>query len=373
MNAANATRALAACAVLCAGHAQAELVQQALSVNLLTEHDDNPTLAAGAATGIWRLALTPSYQMSRSAGLDTWNARLGLRLERASDSAVSADRQDPSLSLNWQRATPTGSYGLAAAYEKLSTRVSELQDTGLVSADGSRSSTTLSANWSRALDERNTLSFSGGHSSVAYSGGLNDYATVNAQATLSHVTDERTDPYLSLSTSRYLPETGGASSTSYDMVAGVHLKFSERLEVGARAGLNTTRAQTERSGWQGGIKLDYAQGSRTNLSANLSRSVTASGIGGFVEADQFTGGWRRALSDTDSAGLDLSWRKNRSGALGTTSQISLWASRELAPLWGLRLAYLYKQREGGGLADASAHVLSVTLSYAHPDFSLSRM
>lgn len=368
MAVAPATRALAALTLLLAGPAQAGRFQHDLSAALSAEYDSNPALSASSASAIWRFSASPGYQVSGVDGADEWHARLGLRLERSSDAAVSADREDPSLSLSWTRLAPAGQFSLAASYEQASTRVTELQDTGRVSADGSRTAQSLSANWLGELNERNSLSLTGSYADTRYSGGgLSDYANLNLGATLTRAWSDLASSYLRLSATRYLPGSGDASH-SYDALVGLSLTRSERLNLDLRGGLNRTSNSGGNIAWQGGITLGYDYAPRSRLALELGRSTSSSGAGGFVTTDHFTGGWNQALSERGSAGMDLSWRNSRSATPSTTRQLTLWASRELNPFWGLRLSYLYKQREGTGLGEADAHVLSLVLSYAHPEF-----
>lgn len=348
--------------------AQADRFEHGLSAALFGEYDSNPALSAATADAVWRYSATPSYSLSGASGPDAWNAKLGLRLERSSDANLSAEREDPTVSAAWTRQTPTGSFGFTAGYEEASTRVSEFRDTGLVTADGSKVSLSLAANWSQALNERRTLALNTGYAGVDYRGGaLTDYATLSAGATLSQTWDERSEPYLRVSASRYAPAGSGANSDSFDLMAGVSLTGSERLSLDLSAGINHTVAQTSRSGWQGSVKLNYALDARTALACDLGRSVASSGIGGFVESDVLNASWSQTLSDKQSIGANLSWRKSQSAATGDTTQFSLFGSRSLDALWSLRVSYLYKQR-AGGVPEASGHVLGLTLSYAHPDF-----
>lgn len=375
MAVAPATRALAALTLLLAAPAQAGRFQHDLSAGLSADYDSNPALAASGASGIWRFSATPGYRLTGADGADLWSARLGLRLERSSDAAASADREDPSLSLSWSRQAPAGQFSLSASYDQASTRVTEFRDTGLVSADGTRTAQSLSASWLGELNERDSLSLTGSHADTSYSGGtLSDYANQSLGATLTRAWSERAATYLRLSASRYQPASGVGASHSYDALAGLSLTRSERLNLDLRAGFNSTSSGGGNGGWQGGATLGYDYAPRARLALDLGRSTASSGAGGFATADNFDGHWNLAVSERDSAGLDLSWHRSATATAGagatTTRQFSLWGSRELSPAWRLRLSYLYKQRSGAGLASADAHVLGLALSYAHPDFPL---
>ncbi len=369
MSAALATRALAALALLLSGPAQAGRYQHDLSASLSAEYDSNPALSAMLPKAIWRVVAAPAYRLSGVSGANQWNAQFGLRLERSTDVALSADRQDPNGSLAWTRQTRTGQFGISGKYEEASTRVTEFQDTGLVSADGSRIAQSLTANWSTEWDERTSLSLNGSYADTAYRGGtLTDYANLSLGATVSQAWSERSQPYLQFSASRYLPASGLGSSDSLSALAGIKLTLSERLNLDLRGGMSDTSGQTDNSGWQGGLTLDYVADPRSGFRLDLGRSSSASGLGGFAETDQISGSWHRALTETSNAGIDLSWRKSQATLSTTTRQVTLWANRELTPAWSLRVSYLYKAREGAGQGEADGHVLALVLSYAHPDF-----
>lgn len=369
MNAATIAGALGALGMLLPAPAQAGAVEHGFSLALSGEYDTNPGLAAAPADGLWRVSALPAYSLTRAAGPDEWSGRLALRLERASDAALSADRQDPSLSLAWKRARASGGAGLSYAYEKAASRETEFQDTGLVSVDGSRTSQTLGADWNESLDERRGLAANASLASVRYArGGLTDHDTLGAGLTYSHAWSERNEPYLRAAWTRYEPRAGGAASDSWDLLAGVRLRPSERLDLEVSAGLNRTVAASNRSGWQGGLKLNYEGDENTRLSLDLGRGVASSGSGGFTESDRLTASWDQALSERWNLGASLAWRKSRAAGTGDTLQFNLSGSRALSDAWSLRLAYTFRQREGAGLPEASGHLLGVTLSYAHPDF-----
>lgn len=350
--------------------AAADWFQHGFSVALNTDYDTNPNLSASADDDLWRFTASPAYNLSRSSGPDSLNLRLALALERSSDAAVSIGREDPSLSLAWTRQSATGSFGVTAGYVEASTRLSEFENLGLVTVDGSKITRSLGLKWSRALDARRTLALNADHAGVRYRGGtLTDYANLSASATLSDTWNERQAPYLRFAVSHYAPETGGADSDSIDLLAGINLVRSERLSLDLAAGINQTSTLGNRdTGWQGSVKFNYALDPRSAFSFDLARSTLSSGLGGFVETDQMNLRWNRALSDTQSIGIDLALRDSESVTTGNSRQFSLWGSRALNDFWSLRLQYLYRQSAGNGVPEASGSVLSLSLSYAHPDF-----
>lgn len=360
--------ALAILAVLYAGPVHADIFRHEASLTMSVSLDSNPALAPDDGDELWRHAIRPAYRFSRVQGPDTWQGGLSVLLERSSDPAASAGREDPSLSLSWQRELPRGGYGVSAKYEESSTRTTELLDTGLVTADATRTSSSLSANWNAELDQRNSLTLNASYQRAAYRGGsFTDYGEIGGGATFAHAWDARTEPYLRYAVSRYMPDSAADASSSHTAAAGVKLAFSETLSGDFQAGMSRIEGQGG-SGLQGVVALKH-MGRRSNWSLDAGRSTSASGAGAYVESDYLNAVWSYALSEKVSAGIDLGWRKNRSEtAPAVIRQFSAWSGRELNAFWMLRVSYQYKQIEQAGLADVSAHVLGLSLSYSHPDF-----
>jgi len=353
--------------------AHADPYELLVSVPVSVEYDSNPGLVSTSAKGVWRTRAIPDLKLIREAGADVWNAGLGLALEQSSDTRISANRQDPSLSLGWKRLNPKGELSLNAGYEQASSRTTELTGSGLVGPDSTRTAKTLLGTWSRTLSDRASLSLDGNYRDYRYSGvGLTDYTTVGGGVTLNYAWNERVDPFVQLSATHYSPQGAGVSAANLSSaVIGVKWQAGERLTWSFQGGANHTRGTgsggTSSNGWQGDASLHFA-GERLDLSLDAGHTVSASGIGGFESANQFMGHCSYALNDKLLAGADLVVRDNQGAIPNGTRQLSLWTTRELTPFWSLRLGYLYKQLDNHAAGNASGYVIGLTLTYTHPDF-----
>jgi hypothetical protein len=116
--------------------------------------------------------------------------------------------------------------------------------------------------------------------------------------------------------------------------------------------------------------LSYERTPRTRFTFAVSRSVTPSGEGELTESGRLSANWQYELSETSRLGADLFWRDHRSTAPDTTAGAAVWANRELARAWSLRLNYGFRQQLPEGGAKASGHTVSLVLSYAHPMLSV---
>ncbi|SEQ99658.1 hypothetical protein SAMN05216600_11322 [Pseudomonas cuatrocienegasensis] len=356
--------------LLSSGVVHAASWQTTVALPMTTEHDTNPRLDAEDEKGVTRTTIAPDYTLIGAFGLDELRFGIGLNLERSSDQSIALDREDPKLLLGWQRETERGGFGLTAKYDESSTLFSELEETGVVTGDGTRKKYNLAGNWRAAISERSTLASDADYTRVRYDvDSLTSYDELSTKFSWSYGWSELLEPYAEVSLSRYEPVGGTvtASSTRYGPMSGLRFTISEQLQGVLRAGVNQVSGDEGGPSWQGGFELSYI-GERFDTSIDVGRSTITSGEGGFTEVSQLRASWSYAVSETLRAGLDASLQDNKSTAPNTMRQINLWASQELSPFWVARLSLTYRQRQQDERPDASANVLGVTLIYNHPDF-----
>jgi hypothetical protein len=337
---------------------------------MTVEHDSNPQLDADNEAAVTRTIIAPDYSLIGTFGRDELRIGFGLNLARSSDPSIVSDREDPNLQLGWQRETETGGFGLTSGYSETSTLSDAVEQAGVVAGDGTQKTYSLGGNWSAAVSERSTLSNSTDYQRVSYDiDTLTNYDNLSTSVNWSYAWSERIDPFISLALSRYEPQDSNTatSSNSYSPSAGLKLKISERLEGSVHAGINKVSGTDGGPSGQGGFDLRY-EGERFDLSVDVGRSTVASGEGGFTEVSSLSGAWSYAIDEVSRAGLSASWQDSQGETPNTTQNFSAWASRELSPFWLARLSLMYKQRQQDGLADASANVIGLTLTYSHPDF-----
>lgn len=360
--------ALAAGTLLYSLPSVADVWHHAVTAPFTAEYDSNPTMTTASEEGVWRARFSPGYTLTGTFGVDEFKAGLTLNLERPSDESLSKSRQDPAVLLGWQRQTETGEFGIAAKYHEVSTRVSELDDSGLLAADGSRITKSVAGKWRSALSGRSSLSVDTEYKNVSYEGGAyTDYANLAGGVTYGYALSERAEPFVRASVSHYEPDGSlRSSSDHYSALAGLKWKATERLDWTVQGGAGRTVGNGDDVGWQGGFGLHYVT-PRADFTLDLGRSVSPSGEGGFAESDQLKGSWGYAIDERTRSGIDVSWRDYKGATPSTSRQFGAWLSREVTPFWNARLSYRYKQRQQDGLPDASANLLGLSLVYSHPD------
>jgi hypothetical protein len=336
---------------------------------MTVESDSNPTFAPTSSAKLRRTKVAPDYKLTGTFGVDEIGTGLGLQIEQSSDKTISQPRQDPSFFLNWRRLTETGELGLSTKYDETSTRISELNQSGLIAKDGTRKSQFLAGNWRSTISERSSLAANADRTAVAYdSGALTSYSNTTLGLNYTYAWNERLEPFLRLAVSHYKPDgTTAAASDNTTLTGGVQFKVSDTLDWKAEAGNSKISGTTSSSGWQGSFVLRHT-GQRHTATLEASRSISASGTGGFVESDLVKGNWSYAIDARTHAGIDASRRETKSLLPNTMNQLVVWASQELSPFWNMRLSYQYTQRLQSDLATASAGLLGLSLVYTHPDF-----
>lgn len=342
--------------------------EQALSLPVSVEYESNPRLSETDRQSVRRTLLTPDYSLTATDGTDQWFARLRLRIERSSNTAISADREDPSIDLGWNHAHETGQFGLTAHFDKKSTRLSELEDTGQLTNDNTRRSRTLSANWSNALSERYTLNLNASLNKVSFDGagsGLNDYQDKSISAQLGYSLDAQTDTFARISLSRFEP-VSGSSTKIRSLDIGATWALSERINITGSAGVNDSSGATTESGWQARFDMSYLT-ERSHSNLGLSRTRSPSGAGVVNESNQLQAGWRYALSERDNVGVNFNWRENLSTNTGKTLRLGANYTRQLSPSWDFRVSAQRLKRDDD-VSNAFSNTLTATLVYKLTDF-----
>jgi len=220
-------------------------------------------------------------------------------LQRSSDEDISEDRKDPNLGLSWARGFERGEFSLSTNYSKTSTRVSEQRVTGLVFSDGSAISRSYNADLSYLISEKLTMSTGLGYQETVFSGaGLDDFNSKNFNVRLNYLYSEKLTPFVQFTLSRFENETNTLSneivseldnngtSVSRNILVGFDYKASPQLDYSVAVGMN--RVSSAGNGWVGNANINYVIDERSTFAGSISRNVTPSGLGGFLEVDNLS-------------------------------------------------------------------------------------
>lgn len=363
-------------------HSHAATWSQHYSLPIGLEYDSNVTMSSTNAQSVWKMNTSPGINLTAVEGLNQWNGNVSLRVVRSSDKLLVIDRQDPVLNLMWKRELERGGLGVDVHYDEMSTRESQMDDTGdVVVQETSRTNISYGANWSRALTETTSLSLSGKQSETRFSSKTQINQTNRMiNAGLNHLWNERWQSSATIAFSIQEPEQGSPTKLINGGV-GFRWQASERLNVNSHFGVRkvSTSSGTNQGatgsggatgvGWTNDSSIAYLS-PRYSTTLSFSRSSEASSSGGFKEKDQIKGGFSYDLSEKDRTGFDLTWRRVFSGNAGQANQafnenksFNAWYSRAFSDTWNGRLSYQHKQINNSG-QEASADVLGISFVYS---------
>lgn len=311
-------------------------------------------------------SLIPTVTLKANDELNQFTLGAGLRVQRSSDKQISEDREDPNMSLGWIREFTNGQFNADMAYSKVSTRVSELRNSGVVAADGSSINRSVNLGASYFLTDRYTLSGGVGYQEQDISGtGLSDFNNKNINAKLSYFYSEQLTPFIQYSISKYEDVTLNRSSVSNQYSAGAIAQLTPKLSLTSFLGVNHIGGES--SGWIGSANIDYLLDDKSTLTSTLSRSVTASGIGGFLKSDSFSASYAYQVNQFDRLGADVGWNINRALNDNRFKQFNVWYSRDLAEAWVARTFIQYRTLTGL-VVDADAYQVGLSINYSIPNF-----
>ncbi|MDX1914174.1 MAG: hypothetical protein SFU55_01215 [Methylophilus sp.] len=334
---------------------------------LTTNYDSNIQMVNSNEKSVVTYAASPRLVLIAQDDLNRINLDAMMLLQKSSDRRISADRDDPSLSLGWQRDFSRGQLLLTSGYSKSSTRTTELNRSGLVAADGSSISKSVNLGLNYLLTDRYTLSTGLGYQSQDYTSiGLIDYTSKTISAKLSYLYSPTLAPFIQTSLNRY-EETGvtSGSRNSKSTSAGFNYQANDKLNMVASAGVN--QISSGGRGWIGAFSLGYLLDDRSSINASIARTVSPSGLGGFEKADSMFVNYTHELSAKDRVGADFGWNINRSINESRNKQFSAWYRREISQDWSLRANTQYRTLENG-VQQADGYLVGLSVEFQYPNF-----
>ena len=372
---------LAAGLCLVAPHLYASPFQHSMTVTAGVEYDSNPVMVADDERSVWRGLLTPDYQLKWKQDENEVLAKARLNLAQSSDTELSDNREDPSVSLKWTGANPRGKLWIEGAYDEAATRETELDDTGELRPDGTRTRWAVDTGWGRAITERAQLGIEVGYEDFSYDvDTFIDYTNAKLSLRYSHLLNEEISPYFQLGASRYEPDETTAtedSSDEYTSFAGSLWRLNELIAADFYAGAAFVDSKIDGNdtNWNGGAALTYKD---EKLSGKLgyARKTTSSGAGGYEEADIVGASFSYDYSQVTRLGASTDWRNNRSTLDNDTLRVELWAGHDLAEFWSIRASWQFRQEDGSrqffqqdDQGKAEANIVMISLRYTVPEES----
>lgn len=347
--------------------------QQAVSMPAEVEFDSNPRLLQGNTSSAVRYRLRPQYSYTYHVDdANEWSAIVGANLERSSNTQVSANRQDPSVELKWQQETPTSSWGLNAKYFKASTRTTEFDQTGIVTADRTQTNRSVGANWGKYLAERWMANGEVKQQWVDYdTETLVPYRNSSVIGGLSYDLTELEKLSVFFSGGHYSPSANNfilaRSSSSMGLMFGYAGVLSDKIDWNVQAGKVKITGLDAGYYFQGKAQVNY-KGNYASAGVNFDRSVVAGGqTGGLTVSNALRLQTRIEVAERTAIDFYYTLTKNAGFNGGKTNSMGANYVLQISPFWRLNVGVQRKtadQRTGY----AGANVVGVGLNYSHSDF-----
>jgi len=349
------------------GQSCADVWQQDATVSVSAAYDTNPSLSPAYPGGAWIGTLTPNYTLYGNVGANQYKTGLAYRIERSSNQAVSSNREDPTVFLDWKRQIDLNEFDIFAQYHESSTRLSQINNIGPGFVDSNAFYRTITGTWKRDLSERSTFFADGSYENVTYGGGsYTNYVSRSGDMSLTYALNEHSSPFVKASYIDYSPVNTSQVYKMNTVMLGWNWIASESWQGGLQAG--GSNGDNVPSDAQYEASLHY-KGQLSGLDFTASRLTSLNGLSGFILADQVIAGWNYALSEVNKTGIDLTWRKNYYPNPVTNSSAGTWLEHDFNTGWKGRMYYVHRiseQTAGGGFAYSNE--IGISLVYTQIDF-----
>lgn len=344
------------------------LAQNTLTLPMEVVWIKNPSLSVESPGSVMLYRINPQYTLQRTQTHSRTALSLGALVEQSSVNSLSADRTLPSLALSWQSLDPVSSVGVRASLEDASTRETEFAEFGRVIRDGIQRTSTLGTTWTRQLSERALLETGFSHARVSYNTStLTPYRETRGFVAYGFEYSPNTRYTLAANAS-HLRAAGTASST---LLHGIRLRYES--ELSEKLTLNTSLGATrtnEKKGTTAVGSLNLAfRGERIGYSLMWSRDISAArSLSGYSRSETVDASAALSLTDKTrvSVGVIYARTLNETRDAGETVYARLYS--ELSPFWVWGAGVEHRRAMRAALTDAKGALVSVGLTYTHPDF-----
>lgn len=345
------------------GLAQAGPWQESLTAAYTGEWDSNPRMSLAADQAVWRHRVAPDFQLSRRSDETEFDAGIGMKIERSSEKARSADRNDAKMFLSGRRIGPLATVELAAKYEESTTLTADSPDPGAIDVEVSRVAETISGKWLLAASERVSLVVDTQFSQVGYDNPIYvDYSNVSASGDIRYALSERSKAFVRFAGGRYRSDSAVGTDSYYskEMIGG-SWSVSPRFEISAQGGVSRRDGA---SGSEGTLTGGY-RAEKATASFEVSRVVVPTGAGGYVQVDQAMANWTVLVDEKTAGSIAASVKEFKSATPNTLAMLSASLDKALSRHWKVRLAMQRKSLTVGTAATASSNLLGISLSYSY--------
>jgi hypothetical protein len=377
------------------------------TISARASYNDNLNMQVANRETSSTLALTPSLTLSDRTERSDSSVAFAATVNRFQE-RPEFNTTDYRATLSLKSSSELDQRSLTVVSLRDSTLASELATTGVVLARRQRTQTTLQASWQRSVTER--LSATAGLSMVSTrfepTPGVVDFTDQTLSAGLRRTVSDSTSFGLTLSSRDFQTATDSVKSRTNAFSISGQWRYSERLRLTLDVGRDRTRTDQQANALACPLPVIFCQlslvpfqavvvpvSSTTNgtsfnalaayefetgsATANLGRSLNASGIGSLLRSEQATLNYQRRLSDTLEFGFGASTVRSQAldggGSEVRLSRLSPSLQWKIDPQITLTGGYTYLTQVASGQAErARGNTLFVNLVYGFKPASASK-
>lgn len=324
-----------------------------ISITAGLDYDSNPALVEGRKDSVWVHTLAPQASVNYVNEFNRLYLQASLLIQRPSNEKVLTDRNDPSLTIGWDRTYESGDYGISAGFSQVISRGQQIRTTGVftpsVDDDSAQRTRTIAAKWRHDLTQRWGISTNGAYTKQAFSGGVNllGSSSFDLSTRLSYENSEKLNTYVQLAYIDLRPQGPETDTDVRRLSVGANYEFTDGLKAAFVATQYRVAGGESDKGWLAGAILTYDT-ERMGYTAELNRELNvAGGVGGFQKNDTFRLGWAFNLSESDKFITGYSLTKSLGSPVGFPEQkfqeFNAAYNRRLATNWNARANLTYRE------------------------------
>lgn len=364
---------------------ESDIFENRASITSQTEYNTNPTLSPTNSQGVFQETLTPRYKFSDVSQNHELYFDFRLVVVRSSKKQIVIDRENPNAILGYSRQGERDNFTATTSYSESSSRTTELTESGIVGADLTNITRNYTLNWRHELTDRMSMVTGAVFNKTEFQGGTSSSNLVSNRnrtftAALNYQWSETLTPVIQLSHTKQF--SGSADPTSvFNYSTGLDWQYSDYWKFGFRFGKNkihlgsnpqsqsllTNSGSSSSNGWSGSLNASYYFNDVTTFSADVSRQVTPSNLGGLNESDRATLSMAYQIDDKSNLNLNYNINKNRTINQTESSQYNVNYSHSLTDTLTMSLYASYRELDNQ-TSVADAKVIGFNLSYDHPVF-----
>lgn len=341
-------------------------MSQTISLNGGLIYDSNP-LFISENEGVWVSQFKPRYAIQHNSDQDEQYLELSANLQQSSDTAVIVNRQDSKITLGTNHLFNRGSFSVSANYAKRSIRLSQINETGLVTDDGSVVGRNFSSSLNYLFSPRlnGNVGFSLASNRFDQAGqNLLNFNIFSLDSGLSY-------EYNSLITANTLlgftrTRRAGVTADLINAMVGANWTITPKLDLKLFTGINHVKFGDlpTFTGLALELEANYIN-ELDQFNTSFKRSVRPTGLG-LQESNKLVLDWNHSYNEYITYGGSYQLLQTRNLIAVETQVASVFLNKKFNSEWSLR-TYLKNKEVMRLRREASGLTVGLTLGYGYSD------